>query len=125
MPIKLVKWYTREMAQNNPNALFVFGDNLVRKGYGGQAAALRGEPNAVGIPTKVSPSVYMSDKDFEKAKIAIDEAFDTLNTHLEKGGVVVWPVDGVGTGLAQLEIRAPKVWNYLKEKTEELLSWDS
>jgi redox-sensitive bicupin YhaK (pirin superfamily) len=29
--------------------LFVFGDNLRRTGFGGQAAEMRGEPNAVGI----------------------------------------------------------------------------
>lgn len=120
MPIKIVKYYTREMAQSMPDALFVFGDNLVRKGYGGQAAALRDEPNAVGIPTKRSPSQYLNDNDVE-AKYAIDDAFDQLNEHLAKGGLVVWPADGVGTGLARLEEKAPKIWQYLQSKVVELL----
>jgi hypothetical protein len=32
-----------------------------------------------------------------------------LMDHIEKGGVVVWPLDGVGTGLAQLKERAPVI----------------
>jgi hypothetical protein len=42
---------TRATARRYTDALFAFGDNLARTGRGGQAAALRGEPNAVGIPT--------------------------------------------------------------------------
>lgn len=47
----------REDLQGEPETLFVFGDNMMRKGLGGQAAAMRGEPNAVGIPTKELPSM--------------------------------------------------------------------
>jgi hypothetical protein len=45
---------TEKFLNNNPNALFVFGDNLIRKGYGG-AAVLRDHPQAIGFVTKKFP----------------------------------------------------------------------
>ena len=46
---------TKEFLRNNPNVVFVFGDNCERRGLGG-AAALRHEPNSYGFITKVSPN---------------------------------------------------------------------
>jgi hypothetical protein len=45
---------TDQFLNDNPNALFVFGDNLIRKGYGG-AAVLRDHPQAIGFVTKKFP----------------------------------------------------------------------
>lgn len=45
---------TAEILRENPNWIFVFGDNLLRTGYGG-AAALRDEPNTYGFLTKLFP----------------------------------------------------------------------
>ena len=45
---------TNQFLNNNPDALFVFGDNLIRKGYGG-AAVLRDHPQAIGFVTKKFP----------------------------------------------------------------------
>jgi hypothetical protein len=46
---------TKEFLRNNPNVIFVFGDNLLRKGKKG-AATLRDEPNAYGFITKKYPN---------------------------------------------------------------------
>ena len=46
---------TYEFLDYNPNAYFIFGDNLERVGYGG-AAALRDHPHAIGFITKKSPN---------------------------------------------------------------------
>ena len=59
--VLIIDRYTRALIQSNPTALFVFGDNLKRIGYGGQAGEARGCLNAIGIPTKVSPSEYIFD----------------------------------------------------------------
>ena len=111
---------SRVQLVQEPKTLFVFGDNMLRRGFGGQAAEMRGEPNAVGIPTKNTPSnapaAFFSDKDFETAKSVIDEACDQLETHLKNGGKVVWPEDGIGTGRADLANRSPKIWDYLEER---------
>lgn len=45
---------TKEFLDKNKNAIFVFGDNLIHKGYGG-AAILRDHPQAYGFVTKKYP----------------------------------------------------------------------
>ena len=52
MPVIFMSSITREFVRNHPDFIFVFGDNLAKKGLGGQAREMRGEPNAVGIATK-------------------------------------------------------------------------
>jgi hypothetical protein len=51
----IVKRYERADIRAYPGVLVTFGDNLERLGLAGQAGAARGEPNAVGIPTKHGP----------------------------------------------------------------------
>ncbi len=67
MPIIREPRITRQMVREHPDRLFVFGDNLARVGYGGQAREMRDEPNAVGIPTKKLPTMtegaFFSDAD--------------------------------------------------------------
>lgn len=45
---------TEEFLNDRPDARFVFGDNLLRFGYGG-AAKLRDHPQAIGFITKKAP----------------------------------------------------------------------
>lgn len=47
---------TRETVRTERDKIFLFGDNLLEQGFGGQAAEMRGEENTVGIPTKKAPS---------------------------------------------------------------------
>src|SRR5688572_11887327 len=105
--------YTRQLIMANPSVLFVFGDNLARVGYGGQAAEARGCLNSIGIPTKVSPAQFIFDDDVEedinRFKVPIVQAFAILRKHLRSGGTIVWPKDGVGTGLARLPTTAPRL----------------
>lgn len=118
MPLRYQKFITRQDLRDNPNTLYVFGDNLEGWGMGGQAAEMRGEPNAVGIPTKVSPSVYFEEKNinsfYDKFLSILDKKTDLLMEHLAAGKDVVWPEDGIGTGLARLEEKCPTVWRTLK-----------
>lgn len=108
--IRYAKRYTRAEIRATPGTLYVFGDNLIQRGMGGQAKECRGEPNAVGIPTKRAPSMsegsFLNDDDFDRVKPIIQDAFRRLAAH---HGDIVWPHDGVGTGLAQLPRRAPKI----------------
>lgn len=116
--------YSRRDLQANPGVLFVFGDNMEERGLGGQAKEARGEPNAVGIPTKWQPtrreSAYFSDGDLARVKPRIDAAFARLEAHLAGGGDVVWPKDGVGTGLADLPSRSPMIHGYIQERRAAL-----
>lgn len=100
---------TRAMLRAEPDALFVFGDNLARKGFGGQAKEMRGENNAIGIPTKRFPSMahdaYLRDRDF--AEWAVESGCNVCKL-LAHEGKIVWPAAGIGTGLAQLQKRTPR-----------------
>ncbi len=124
MPIRREHRITREMVQAEPGALFVFGDNLARAGYGGQAAAMRGEPNAIGIPTKraptMAPEAFFTDDDLPAFLMAATPAFKSLAQHLARDRIVVMPADGIGTGLADLQRRAPRIWASLQKALERL-----
>lgn len=126
MPGKIVRCdrVVRQILRRFSQHLFVFGDNGQQQGFGGQAREMRGEPNAVGIPTKhapsMRPSAFFTDSDLPVVRVPIDAAFARLATHLGAGGTVVWPAAGVGTGLAQLAERAPAIRAYIDEKYEKL-----
>jgi hypothetical protein len=111
---------TRDDVRAETDKIFLFGDNLTERGFGGQAAEMRGEENAVGIPTKKAPSnnpnSFFTDKEFAANKQAIDEAFGKIP--IDK--TVVIPKAGLGTGLAQLEEKAPRTFAYLNEKLAEI-----
>lgn len=125
--VERIRFITREYVRENRDKLFLFGDNLERRGFGGQAAAMRGEPNAVGIPTKKSPSyrddAFFSDEEFEQNKASMDAAFaEIMNAVTDSIRVIVIPSDGLGTGRAQLERRAPRTFAYLQKRLTELAS---
>ena len=120
-----MKRISREFVRANRDRIFLFGDNLARRGLGGQAAAMRGEPNCVGIPTKKLPSnrddAFFTDLEFEQNKAAIDHAFDVLFLKISKAEqIIVVPADGLGTGRAQLESRAPLTFAYLQKRLRDL-----
>lgn len=125
--IESMRFITREMVRANRDKLFLFGDNLERRGYGGQAAAMRGEPNAIGIPTKKSPNykeeAFFTDLEFEQNKAVIDAAFAEIAKAIPDSiRVIVIPSHGLGTGRAQLNSKAPRTFAYLQQKIAELSS---
>ncbi|HMQ05542.1 MAG TPA: hypothetical protein PKD26_16615 [Pyrinomonadaceae bacterium] len=124
-----MKWITRSFVREHRDHIFLFGDNLARRGFGGQAAQMRGEPNAIGIPTKKLPSnveeAFFTDAEFEQNKAAIDRAFERLyRMSSTPEQVVVVPSDGLGTGRAQLDKRAPQTFAYLQKQLAELARGD-
>lgn len=116
----------RKDIQANPDILYLFGDNLTRKGFGGQAAEMRGEPNSFGIATKRSISHNFPDDYFFDAQVdvkgIIDSEFDRLYAMLGalKYSAVVVPLDGIGTGLAKMVENAPNMLKYINLKLTEL-----
>lgn len=124
MPVIYQKLICREDLKRNSNVLYLFGDNMARKGLGGQAKAMRGEPNAVGIRTKVSPdtdiSAYWTDRTFERNTQNIDDDLRRVKDHLDNRGVIVIPADGIGTGLACMFQTCPQTFAYLQERLNSL-----
>jgi len=124
--VEMVKRYDIAMVRNNPNKLFIFGDNLLGYGKGGQAI-IRDEKNAYGIPTKKSPNMseasFFTDEEFEDNKKILFQIINDIP--ISDYEYVVLPEDGLGTGLAMLPTKAPKTFIYLYSKlTEKLFSED-
>lgn len=122
------KMYTPSLLRAEPDALFVFGDNLQRTGKGGQAI-IRDEPNAIGVPTKYAPNkgstAYFGRPDNEQAeKAAIDAAFDKILSAVRSGKRVYFPAGGLGTGLAELDTRAPALLEHINNRIQEILNFD-
>ena len=107
-------FYTVRGCRNNPTCYYVFGDNAMRYGKRGQAV-IRDEPNALGIATKMSPRVYMSDDALTKNIQIIEDDVAKIIHLLDNGEDVYWPKDGIGTGLARLEQKAPDTWKHLQD----------
>lgn len=118
MPLIYQQYIFRSDLQANRNLTYVFGDNLQRWGNKGQAQHMRGEPNAIGVVTKWKPSLeadsFFSDQDFDKAIQAMKPDLTIIYEKLSKKEIVVWPLDGIGTGLSMLPIKAPKIWEELE-----------
>jgi len=91
---------TREYLISHPDHIFVFGDNLLRKGKGG-AAILRDEPNTYGFITKKYPdnndkSFYTPDEYYDVYQKQIDALRGLMMANSEK----VFLISKLGAGLA-------------------------
>ena len=119
MPVELQKHFSVEDCNNNPDKIYVFGDNLIHKGKGGQAI-IRDCRNTYGIPTKRLPSMdedsFFNDDfdEYEAVKSAIEKLI--ILKHSRKDTTFVFPEDGLGTGLAQMNIKSPKLFKYMNEQ---------
>jgi hypothetical protein len=60
-PVEYIRWITPKILADNPEKIYLFGDNLERVGLGGQAAVMRYKPNTIGIATKKAPGSWESD----------------------------------------------------------------
>lgn len=120
--VRIVNRYSREQIMEDPNTLYVFGDNLERTGYGGQAGEARGCPNAIGIPTLFAPGRPATPEYISLFRAVAATEFQTLYLHLMSGGDIVWPKDGVGTGLANLQENCPELLFYINNYLKRLTS---
>ncbi len=122
-----IKQITSDMVRGMPGTVFVLDDNMQRISPNGQAAAMRAEPNVVGMPTRwhlgAEPSALFSDDDWRSNGIfqTISEAFDRVERALIEGRNVVFPSDGLG-GSGDLRRRAPLVHAFISSRILELES---
>ena len=123
--IRQTEWFTVAMCRANPDRIYVFGDNMAHRGRAGQAV-IRGESNAIGLPTKWYPArdegAYFTDALFEDAYIRTEHftVFAKLRRHLAEARTVVIPADGFGTGLAELPKRAPRMHAWIENQIRQL-----
>lgn len=111
MTVRYLKWITRDMLRDNPGARFVFGDNVERVGLGGQAAAMRGEANAIGVATLYAPGQFYDANPL--ALMAVTGDLLEVAEALSDGRLVFVPADGLGTGLGRLREHRPDIHNLI------------
>ncbi len=110
---------TKYFLDSNPNAYFIFGDNLERRGYGG-AAQLRDHPHAFGFITKKFPdnrdtSFYHKE---EYQEVFFEELYK-LAKIVEKRPEKTFYISQLGGGLANRYL----IWeNLIKDNLVRTLS---
>ena len=130
MKVEYQKFITRQNMRDNPKSLYIFGDNVKRTGFGGQAKEMRGEPNAFGIVTKLAPTYnpddFMKDTSENLFKVASD--FNRLFKELRSDNydTLVIPEDGIGSGIAHLRATAPMILLYITQMlfNDIPIKWD-
>ena len=113
----------------NPHKLYIFGDNLIGVGKGGQAI-IRDCPNTFGVPTKRLPTdsenAFFSDKEIEL--VEINHCLSTLHHYYytcifygtlfiprDTLPILVFPKNGLGTGLSQMPTKSPKLYKLMND----------
>jgi hypothetical protein len=118
--------YTRGDLRAHRDWVYIFGDNELGEGRGGQAGAARGEVNGLGIPTKRAPGTqaadYWGDATLAHNVAVLQGPLRRLENLILEGWTVVMPAAGVGTGLAMLPTRAPLTFAYLSHRLAALRS---
>lgn len=114
--MKITKQYLRK----HPNEIFVFGDNVIRKGHGG-AAKLRDEPNTYGFITKIRPNnhptsfftkqEYEPVLDKEIAKLEQTIFYSPFSFEIDK-----ILISAVGSGLANKH----GIWQLIEPRLKKL-----
>ena len=116
MPIEYRTWITREDVKRERDKIFLFGDNTLRVGLGGQARHMRGEPNSLGVATKIAPgesdSCYFDDYNPRHWEM-IEKDLKMVDQILKSGKTVIVATAGLGTGLSELPSRAPGLHNHI------------
>jgi hypothetical protein len=115
------RWTTgvilRGDVRRHPDKTYLFGDNAVYRGMGGMAREMRGEVNAVGVPTKWTPSMndaaFFSDDDESGLPQDLMEA---AICDAESRGLPIVVPSGIGRGLAQMPQRCPRLYKWLCER---------
>lgn len=118
MNIEIQKeWFSLKQCLENPNKLYVFGDNMIRRGKGGQAS-IRDAKNSIGLATKRLPSMSMDSffSDREDEFCIVEEDIDKILSEMQKDlryDTLVLPFDGLGTGLSQMPEKSPELFEHM------------
>lgn len=88
----------------------------------GQAEAAAGRGDWIGIPTKRTPGTFLSDADLKDPQFSqlMDSQLKKIEAALASGKDIYFPSQGIGTGRAKLEEKAPQVFRKLFERLQDL-----
>jgi hypothetical protein len=120
---------TKEFLDENPNAVFVFGDNVRRVGYGG-GAGLRDHPQTYGFITKKNPD-NMDESFYRPESYRIDFLVYAVELQLfiEKNIDKTFYISRLGDGLANRykiweKVIKPGLIKYFLHYDNVVFLWD-
>jgi hypothetical protein len=109
-------FWTIDYVKSNPDKIFVYGDNDLRTGKGGQAI-IRDLKNTIGIRTKKAPnnndSSFYNDSDLLNNKRLILEDILKIKRIILEGKTIVLSNGGYGTGLSKMKEKSPLTFDFL------------
>lgn len=121
---------THEFLNKDPNAFFVYGDNLQKQGTYG-SAALRTHPRAIGFATRKGPpgSSAVCFKPEEYSKVFFD-VLKQLSTHIRKNPAHKFYISKLGAGSANKHYIWEKLIHHnltgeLQEYDNVVFCWES
>ena len=122
--INFIENITRGDVKSNPGEIFVYSENLLKDGYGEQSKEMRGEPNTVSIFTRKKPDTsddsFFNDNELEENKLKINEGIKEIIGYIDQGKKINFPKEGIGTDSSQLQLRAPKTYDFLIQTLKAL-----
>lgn len=113
--LKFTGLYSTSLVRQHPFKVFVFGDNLMRYGKGGQAV-IRDVPNTLGVATKAEPTMardaFFYEQWLEKHLRHVIDDLVKVGRAAETSDVVIPFTKGghsvsLGLGLAKLDMHSP------------------
>lgn len=120
-------WYSEKMCNDNPQNLYIFGENQVQQKTnhkGGGQAVIRPCKNSFGFCTKESITFFWNDQNYSYHINQIEKDIKELK-ELSKKYTLVFPYNGLGTGLSQLPQKAPKTFLYLSKRLLETFGYNN
>lgn len=127
MQIQVIDWYNRKLVIDNPDKIFIFGENEEQQGKkerGAGQAIIRDLPNTFGFRTKKSIYEHWSDENYSHNIICIEADIERL-LKLSKSHTLVFPKNGLGTGLSRLPLMAPKSFLYLSKRLLDVFGYNN
>lgn len=122
------RWYSLKICQDNPQNLYIFGENQEQQGTlikGGGQAIIRGCKNAYGFCTKESIDRFWTDDHYSDNIIQIETDIKTLKNLSKDFNNLVFPYNGLGTGLSALPRVAPKTFMYLSRRLLDVFGFNN
>lgn len=120
--------WSSDICQMYSDSLFIYGDNDIRRGKGGQAI-IRDEKNSMGIPTKhlpsSTPNAFYNDDNYSDNINKITNAVFEIILRSQSYNTIYFPKHGLGTGLARLNIKAPRTYQYLVDIQKDIFGISS
>lgn len=123
------EWYSVKMCKDNPQNCYIFGENeeQQRRGYsirGSGQAIIRGQDNTYGFCTKKSIGEYWTDVNYSDNIICIEGDIKIL-LNLSKKYTLVFPYNGLGTGLSNMQQKCPRTFLYLSKRLLDVFGFNN